>query len=115
MRTELAIEEHSALPASLLTRAWIQGAFVNLFARRSLDRGCGALEQIGFYNTAGKGLPSRVGFIQPERPGLRRLDDRWDTFPSALGSLLVLYGFYRLFKVRPWAAIFAALFVSSCW
>ena len=112
MRIELAIEELSALPASLWARAWMQGAFVNLLAPAvSLDPRLRRLNKASFYNTPGAGLFDRVGaFINRNDP----IYASWTIvgiLSSVLGSLLVLYGFYRLCKVRPWAAVFAALFI----
>ena len=112
MRTELAIEELSALPASLLARAWIQGAFVNLFAPAvSVDPRLRRMNKASFYNTAGNGLFDRVKVFISRNDSVYAGWTIAGILSSALGSLLALYGFYRLFKVRPWAAIFAALFV----
>ena len=112
MRTELALKELSALPPGLLARAWVQGGFVNLMAPAiSIEPRLRSMSRASFYNTPGDGLFERVGaFISRNDP----VYVGWTIVgivSSVLGSLLVLYGFYRLCQARWWAALFAALFV----
>ena len=108
----MGMEELAAEPASVIAKAWLKGAVVNLSAPAIiLDPLIRRAREGSFYNDPNPGLAGRVhAYLATSAPAARP----WIAGALALGAVslgLQAYGFVRLAQRLPWAAIFAALLV----
>ena len=108
----MGMEELAAEPASVIAKAWLKGAVVNLAAPAiTLDPRIRRAREGSFYNDPNPGLAGRVhAYLATSAPAARP----WIAGALALGAVslgLQAYGFVRLAQRLPWAAIFAALLV----
>jgi hypothetical protein len=108
VKSEVAREELSRLPASALVKSWLEGMLVNLASPALiLDPRARALPKPSFYDTPGRTLWEKAVAYLFADPGLYQvllLAGLAGTLPfvllSAIGSVLLL-------RTRFWAAIFA--------
>jgi hypothetical protein len=108
----MGMEELAAEPASAIAKAWLKGAVVNLAAPAiTLDPRIRRVREGSFYNDPSPGLAGRVqAYLATSAPGVRP----WIAGALALSAVslgLQAYGFVRLARHLPWAAIFAALLI----
>lgn len=110
--TALAMEELSAQPVSAIAKAWLKGAAVNLVAPAiTVDPRVRRAREGSFYNDSNPGLAGRMqAYLATSAPAVR---------PWIVGALVLSvlslalqgYGFVRLARRLPWAAVFAALLI----
>ncbi|MCX7353281.1 MAG: glycosyltransferase family 39 protein [Alphaproteobacteria bacterium] len=110
--TALAMEELSAQPFSAIARAWLKGAAVNLLAPAiTVDPRVRRAREGSFYNDGNPGLEGRLeAYLATSAPAVRP----WVMGAlalSAISLILQAYGFFRLCRRLPWAAVFAALLI----
>ncbi len=108
----LAMEELSAQPASAIIKAWLKGAAVNLAAPAiTVDPRVRRAREGSFYNDSSAGLVARMqAYLATSAPAVRP----WIAGALALSAvslILQAYGFIRLARHLPWAAVFAALLI----
>lgn len=108
----MGMEELAAEPASAIAKAWLKGAVVNLAAPAiTLDPRIRRAREGSFYNDPSPGLAGRVqAYLATSAPAVRP----WIAGAMALSAAslgLQAYGFVRLARRLPWAAVFAALLV----
>lgn len=110
--TALAMEELSAQPVSAIAKAWLKGAVVNLVAPAiTVDPRVRRAREGSFYNDPSPGLAGRMqAYLATSAPAVRP----WVVGAlvlSAVSLSLQAYGFARLARRLPWAAVFAALLI----
>lgn len=108
----LAMAELSAQPASAIAKAWLKGAIVNLVAPAiTVDPRVRRAREGSFYNDPSPGLVARMqAYLATSAPAVRP----WIAGAlvlSAVSLALQAYGFVRLARRLPWAAVFAALVI----
>lgn len=108
----LGMEELAAMPDSAIVKAWIQGAVVNLAAPALiLDPRVRRAREGSFYNDPTPGLIGRLqAYLATSAPQIRPLIVGALVL-SAISLALQAYGFIRLARRLPWAAVFGALLI----
>lgn len=109
----IAMEELVAMPAAAIARAWFKGAAVNLVAPAiTVDPRVRRARKGSFYNDPSPGLATRMQtYLATSAPAVRP----WIVGALALSALslgLQAYGFLRLARHLPWAAVFATLLIT---
>lgn len=109
----LAMRELLAQPASAIAKAWLKGAIVNLAAPAiTVDPRVRRAREGSFYNDPSPGLVGRMqAYLATSAPAVRP----WIAgalFLSAVSLVLQAYGFVRLARRLPWAAVFASLLIA---
>jgi 4-amino-4-deoxy-L-arabinose transferase-like glycosyltransferase len=108
----MGMEELAAQPASAIIKAWLKGAVINLAAPAiTVDPRVRRMREGSFYNDSSPGLVGRMeAYLATSAPAVRP----WIAGALALSAIslcLQAYGFARLTRRLPWAAVFAALLV----
>lgn len=106
---QMGMEELKAIPFSVLAKAWIKGAVINLSAPAiTIDPRVRRARTSSVYNDASPGLLGRAGhYLATTEPALRP----WilaALIASGASLLLQATGFVMLARRLPWAAFFAA-------
>lgn len=107
-----AMKDLATMPPSAIARAWFKGAVVNLIAPAvTVDPRVRRAREGSFYNDTTPGLLGRMqAYLATSAPSVRP----WIVGALALSAIslgLQAYGFARLTRRLPWAAVFAALLV----
>ncbi|MGE0093983.1 MAG: ArnT family glycosyltransferase [Alphaproteobacteria bacterium] len=108
----LGMEELAAQPVSAIAKAWLRGAVVNLAAPAiTLDPRVRRAREGSFYNDPSPGLVGRMrAYLATSAPAVRP----WIAGALVLSAVSLgfqAYGFVRLARHLPWAAVFAALLI----
>jgi hypothetical protein len=113
IKSEIAWEELSRLPAKAHMRAWLEGMLINLASPALLlDPRVRVLPKPSFYNTPGQTLWEKAIAYVFDKPGLYQLILMFGLLTMAPFALLELVGFVMLARMRPLAALLAAGVIS---